>query len=353
MSSNEKRKDKKKRLGSLLLMLFLTIILLTTSTYAWFTSNRNVQIANIDVNVTAADGIQISTDAENWKTVVSNADILKGYPGDTNMWSGVMSPVSTIKLPNSDGKLDMYLGEVKSDENDTTEAGRFELTATNIYANETHSNETTGNHHYIVFDVFLKLDKASDVYLGIGSGVSAIDDDKGIKNAARIAFLKGGNGLATASVTSLQNLGYATSADRITIIEPNADVHTSAGIIQAQTYYANYSGVASIQGTGSATISYDGVKTNITAANNIPLINTNATDNPNFFATVTTVAQPVSFRTDTAGNNYLLFPNLEDGVTKVRVYLWVEGQDVDCENAASGDDITFTIKLSLDATTGM
>ena len=353
MSSNKEKKDKKKRLSSLLLMLFLTIILLTTSTYAWFTSNRNVQIANIDVNVTAADGIQISTDAENWKTVVSNADILKGYDGDTNMWSGIMSPVSTVKTPNSNGKLDMYLGEVKADENDTTEAGRFELTATSLAANETHSNSTEGNHHYIVFDVFLKLDKAANVYLQIGSGVSTKDDDKGIKNAARMAFLKGGNAPSTSAVSALRALGYATTADRITIIEPNADVHTSAGIVQAQSYYTKYTGVSSIQGSGSATVSYDGVKATITAANNIPLINTNATDNPNFFATVTTVAQPVSFRTDTAGNNYLLFPNLEDGVTKVRIYLWVEGQDVDCENAASGDDITFTIKLSLDATTGM
>ena len=163
MSSNEKKKDKKKRLSSLLLMLFLTIILLTTSTYAWFTSNRNVQIANIDVNVSAADGIQISTDAENWKTVISNADILKGYDGDTNMWSGTMSPVSTVKTPNAAGKLDMYLGEVKSDENDTTEAGRFELTATSLAANETHSNSTEGNRHYITFDVFLK--KFAEVFL--------------------------------------------------------------------------------------------------------------------------------------------------------------------------------------------
>lgn len=352
MSSNKKDKEKKK-LSSLLLMLFLTIILLTTSTYAWFTSNRNVQIANIDVNVSAADGIQISTDAENWKTVISNADILRGYDGDTNMWSGIMSPVSTVKVPNSAGKLDMYLGEVKSDENDTTEAGRFELTAANLYANETHSNSTEGNRHYIVFDVFLKLDKTSDVYLQIGSGVSTKDDDKGIKNAARIGFVKGGNAAATTAVGSLRQLAYASSANDITIIEPNADVHTSAGIVQAQSYYTKYSNVGSIAGANSPTISYDGVKATITAANNIPLINTNKTDNPNFFETVTTVAQPVSFRTDTAGNNYLLFDDLEGGVTKVRIYLWVEGQDVDCENAASGDDITFIIKLSLDATTGM
>ena len=37
---------------------------------------------------------------------------------------------------------------------------------------------------------------------------------------------------------------------------------------------------------------------------------------------------------------------LPQGVTKIRVYLWVEGNDVDCENNASGSNITYNIVLS-------
>ena len=37
---------------------------------------------------------------------------------------------------------------------------------------------------------------------------------------------------------------------------------------------------------------------------------------------------------------------LEKGVTKVRVYMWVEGQDVDCENNASGGQISFTLQFA-------
>ena len=34
-------------------------------------------------------------------------------------------------------------------------------------------------------------------------------------------------------------------------------------------------------------------------------------------------------------------------ITKMKVYFWVEGQDVDCENNASGGDITLKLQFSL------
>lgn len=37
---------------------------------------------------------------------------------------------------------------------------------------------------------------------------------------------------------------------------------------------------------------------------------------------------------------------LKAGITKVRIYMWVEGQDVDCENNASGGDISFNLQFS-------
>ena len=38
--------------------------------------------------------------------------------------------------------------------------------------------------------------------------------------------------------------------------------------------------------------------------------------------------------------------NLKPGITKVRIYMWVEGQDVDCENNASGTDISFNVQIT-------
>ena len=37
---------------------------------------------------------------------------------------------------------------------------------------------------------------------------------------------------------------------------------------------------------------------------------------------------------------------LQEGISKVRVYLWVEGQDVDCENNASIGDIVFDLQFT-------
>lgn len=39
--------------------------------------------------------------------------------------------------------------------------------------------------------------------------------------------------------------------------------------------------------------------------------------------------------------------SLEAGITKVRMYMWIEGQDVDCEDDASGSNIAFDLQLTV------
>ena len=51
-----------------------------------------------------------------------------------------------------------------------------------------------------------------------------------------------------------------------------------------------------------------------------------------------------------ANKDYKVF-ELHQGITKMRVYMWIEGQDIDCENNASGTDITYNIELSIRETT--
>ena len=47
-----------------------------------------------------------------------------------------------------------------------------------------------------------------------------------------------------------------------------------------------------------------------------------------------------------ANKNYRIL-SIKQGITKIRVYMWIEGQDIDCENNASGTDITYNIELSI------
>src|SRR5574344_2468462 len=103
-------KRNKKRLSSLVLLLLLTVIMMSTATYAWFTANKTVTIESIDVNVATSSGLQISTDATNWKTVISNADITgAAYAGVDNQFPTLLAPVSTTNTLNATTKLlDFY-----------------------------------------------------------------------------------------------------------------------------------------------------------------------------------------------------------------------------------------------------
>ena len=88
---------------------------------------------------------------------------------------------------------------------------------------------------------------------------------------------------------------------------------------------------------------YTGVNKAITTAVDLKeLVNgTNTTD--------ATAVTP-NIRTTANNTTYNSIFTLQQGVTKFRVYMWVEGQDIDCENNATGSDISYTIQLStLDA----
>jgi len=38
------------------------------------------------------------------------------------------------------------------------------------------------------------------------------------------------------------------------------------------------------------------------------------------------------------------------GVTKIRVYMWIEGHDYDCQDFASGTDLAFNLGFTIDGT---
>ena len=57
-----KKSKRKANLKASILVLLLLAILLMASTYAWFTSNTQVTISTLNVNVEAKNGLQISAD---------------------------------------------------------------------------------------------------------------------------------------------------------------------------------------------------------------------------------------------------------------------------------------------------
>ena len=313
---------KNKKILTALLMLIVTAATLTTASYAWFSSNTSVTLESLNVNVSSANGIQISLDAQNWKATLNPSDIVSSavttiYTTNTNQLPAEVSPVSTIGVGSTAGVFDMYSGEFSQGDSSKLDTTLLEDNA-----------GTTGK--YVAFDLFVKSATAEDIYLNAGSGVTKMgeEDSTGLENAVRIGFLNKGTDSTNTPATARGLAGGTASAQ--VIWEPNNTSHSTAVI---------NSGAA----TSGASLSYKGVKaagTGLTINNTVSFADV---------ATLKTGATLTSAET-TEGNEVF---SVEAGITKIRIYIWLEGQDVDCEdNASLGTGFTTNIRLMKVVTTG-
>ena len=328
LKKQNRRKRKKYRLLILLLLLFGTGIMLATSTYAWFTANKTVSIGTLQVQIEAKNGIQISADGTNWKSIVQKTDLTSAsttYKAAKNQLPNVLEAVSTGGVVNTDGQLPMYYGNIG-----TNAEGNYILTATK----ETDANGTSGK--YIAFDLFFKVDKQTDIWITPTSGVKTTDvTDTGIKNASRIAFVVLGNTTAGDTVANIQALNKGTASSTY-IWEPNYNIHTPAGIANARDVYGKVDVTAD-----HAILPYSGVISDIADVDNILLGNATQENDSTKFKDVT-----ITYKTKANFTHYIPAFKLSNGITKVRIYMWVEGQDVDCENNASNGNISFDLQIT-------
>ncbi len=324
VKKNERRKN---NLRYSLLLLLLLLVFLMVSTYAWFTANQTVTISTLDVNVQTSNGLQISADAINWKTILQKADITGAsatYTSSVNQVPDEMQPVSSAGIVDTGtGYMDMYFGTVDALEDGTG----YSL------ASDKEVDTRGAEGRYIAFDIFLRVDQTTPVYLTTASNIITKEGaaDKGLQNAARVAFIDEGNVADVGDSTGAQALKGGTTS---IIWEPNYDVHTAAGVANAKEIYG-----LDTTTTGASQLSYQGIKAEFADSEGVTLKNTNTFSQ--YFQTVTPTISTVK---DFDAQQTLL--NLKAGITKVRIYMWVEGQDVDCENNASGTDISFNVQIT-------
>lgn len=323
----KKKRNAKRRVLFLVLFLLLTVTILSTSIYAWFTANKVVTVSEIQVNVEAQGGIQISADGTNWKSVVATADLLgvggTTYTAAVNQIPDTLKPVSTVRNVDATGKMEMYLGEVVSNVD-----GDYILTATK----STETNGDTGD--FIAFDLFFRAEADSSLYMTTNSKIETPDTtDTGIKNSARIAFVNLGTTAIGSGIGTIQGLN--TGAKPTYLWEPNYDVHTAAGVVHA---YDTYGLTVAETGNASA-LAYSGISSPILATQNL-LVGTVQGSGVGFAPETPTYTTVEDF-----SEGFQIF-NLSAGITKLRIYMWVEGQDVDCENSASGGRINFNMQIT-------
>lgn len=338
-----KKQTMKGRFMTALFMLLVTAVALTSASYAWFTSNTTITLGTLDVTVATGSGIQVSLDAENWKASLTTSDIQASTTlnGSTNQVpNGVsqMNPVSSAGTVDTNGLMEMYYGALQTDE------GNYILTSTK----ETDTKGTAGN--YIAFDMYIKSDNANATPLYLSKSSKVTGDATNIQNAARVAIINEGFaafGTDAASIRALKKNGGTADF----IWEPNANAHAAAAITEGNTTYkaviTESEGKETIVNASTILKSYPGVKAVIDKSAKVSRGATLAQAaaylgkvTPNLQTTAG--AEPKAIGAET-GASCSQVASLAQGVTKFRVYLWIEGQDIDCENTSSGQTTKFDL----------
>ena len=386
----------KKSLRKIKLLIFLmliTVVMTITATYAWFSTQRDVEISGMKLNVEVAESMQISLDGEKWAQSIQIANMRQFYGtytgtgdsfaiyqakkiadgGNTNYVPTELLPVSSAGEVQN-GKLQFVQGTMSTNADGTTKltgitaCSETDLTNTAPIADRQSNNE---NHPYLVFDMYLRNVSAKtagvdELQMNIGSKIwidtLGTSDQEGVgktgtglEYSARVGMIIYGN---TISITAGDIDGGATIGEQVrsltstgsevaAIWEPNDKEHTQ--------YVVNNNG-RGITALQQAVTTY-GIKVATASASPNEIANIDSTTDTNLVAVNTfkpayttadagTTAKEVI--TDTAGNNIGLAPNQ---ISKVRVYIWLEGQDPDCVDLAStGDKLNVTLKLTKEQT---
>lgn len=323
-----KKNYKKRKIRILYLLIFFTSMLLTTTTYAWFTTTKIVSLETFNIHVASDGGIQISSDGITWKAILEVNDLYNAhetYAMNINQMPKNFEPVSTAGI-TSNGLLSMFSGSA------VNKGDRLVLVSSKL--NEKLAGADDLDSKFIAFDIFLKTESKKALYLSSNSGVKNISDNPtGIENAFRVAFLNQGNVSSETSINVIQNL---KKANNVFIWEPNYDTHTSMSVQNASNLYG-----MNIRENNESLISYYGVVNEIKESDNILIQNLYSSNYPNFLREVS-IDLATTKKFDT--NKYMF--ELNPGITKFRVYIWIEGQDVDCEDSASLGDIAVNLQVT-------
>ena len=261
------------------------------------------------------------------------------YPNFKTMWNtNGLIPVST----NGNSSRNSYFFDVY------TTTGVFypnlhDKTTGTVTTNLYDQSKPKKYSYFLAFDVFFKNDSGSPVadnlYFDAGTGVQLAEDIAesiseemlGLVNSIRFGIVKVGSLPITATPSEVQNIQCNNDCEAI-IFEPFSTDHTQMAIDNASKYNINV---------------VDGQKF-LTYANVKPvhrqLLSTTLSGSP----TLDTNNFKLQNTIDESDFNDPLF-TVPFGFTKARIYVWIEGQDIDSlETLSSGTNVDITINFVKD-----
>lgn len=327
--------------NSMLIVAFLIGVLLIASSYAWLSSSLNVRVNFLNMKVDNDSGLSISFDGVNFFEKVSAKqeivmdELLQTYPNHSNQWArrGLL-PVSTLGIHDNNSSKFTIFGNSRvaryKDENDKV----FKF----IRAHQFNEDKPRRDNHFVAFDLFLRNKSGSpmpdNLFFNTGTGVyfNGLNqsDYDGTFNSMRIGMVKIGTVPTNSPREVVQNIQCNNQCEMV-IYEPNATAHSEGSIERSvENGITLYNGIAN----PTYAIRKEGENLNIVtghAETGIQL------DNEYFGIqnTITNINNPIF--------------KLPDGITKFRVYVWIEGQDVDSlETVSSGLNLAVVINFFKD-----
>lgn len=438
-------KESRKRLQSLILLTAFTCVLLIVSTYAWFTTQKDVNVSNIRAKVEVAEGLSISLDGAEWTQVLdlgnglsttdakyqsANASLTSSdstafeyipYAGHRNHVPDEFLPVSTsgdiVDVSATAGgtagnraakELGFYTG--KYDGNTTQD---FESIIKTDEDSTTLTPSDSAYAGYYAFDIFLKntskngvtkdvLQLNSDAYAWVLPEGETITNsanityegksDPGIQNAIRVAFARYGDGEnATGNnfvdvktvnnpVTDVVQKTAGYDITKVAIWEPNHDDHKDRIITNIGKLFPTgtnplptASGYDRTSYTPFWVYTLKSSAVGTTIDNVFDWSNTNMKKTPTLQTTTTygttgnelngftvegvqnliTTDSGATSPSDTGDAKYEVLTLAANSITRFRVYVYIEGQDPDCDTDASqGGGIEVNIALTKGETQG-
>lgn len=325
------------RFNTLLFLSFVTCLVLIYSSYAWFSSTLDVKINNFRAVVDPETGIYISLDGINWGSVVEISEeniitkLSNTYPSHTNQWSQGMTSVSSIGQKNiTDDRFAMY-------GNKTPFLGRiFHSNRSEIDIVKLDESTQNNGADFIAFDIFIKNLTTSpysdNLYLIDGTKVVNASDvtDDTAANAIRLGLLFMGSVHKNASVNEIQNIKCNPICTQY-IYEPNSTAHNEQSVKNLKRH-----GYELVDGLRYPTY---GV---YNSADNVQMWSGVENSMVNFNHAVFKKQETKTSLADPVGQ-------IPSGITKIRVYIWVEGQDIDIiEQKSTGYEVSVVMNFEKD-----
>ncbi len=337
--TNKRKKMTKNQFRLTIISLFLLSILLIVSTYAWFSTNLNVKVTNFDMVVAKTGGLYISLDGITFDTNVEISEetlfdeLALTYPNHTSHWANQgLRPVSTNGLSNNNyDKFDIYYTGGVYYKNRNRTIGYI----------DTHLSEEEIQNQmapYIAFDLFMQNTTGSPIpdnlYLTAADILveDVIDEEmQGLINSFRVGVVMINSVPHEASVDQIQNMICEFNCTQV-IFEPNETQHTDLSIERAKKYGINLQ-----DGETFPTYAMVNEGTDIIVNNSV---SGSALIDPDYFELQETI-----FSNDL----YTPIYQIPDGISKFRVYVWIEGQDIDSlETFSKGAEVSLGIEFEKD-----